>query len=79
MVVMVRTVTVSAKIPEALRRKMAELGIAPSEVIRSAVEDAVRKGEQERLLTQAEAAGAIIRKLSREDWVRAIREDRDSR
>ena len=72
MVVMVRTVTVSAKIPEALRRKMAELGIAPSEVIRSAVEDSVRKGEQERLLSQAEAAGATIRKLSREDWVRAI-------
>ena len=79
MVVMVRTVTVSAKIPEELRRKMAELDIAPSEVIRSAVEDAVRKGERERLLSRAEAAGAIFRKLSREDWVRAIREGRDSR
>ena len=79
MVVVAGTVTVSAKIPEELRRRMSELGIAPSEVIRSAIEVAVRKGEQERLLSQAEAAGAIIRKVGREDWVRGIREDRDSR
>ena len=79
MVVMASTVTVSAKIPEELRRRMAELGISPSEVIRSAIEDAVRKGEQGRLLGRAEAAGAIIRKVSKEDWVRAIREERDAR
>jgi Fe2+ transport system protein FeoA len=76
---MVRTVTVSAKVPEELRRRMSELGIAPSKVIRSAIDDAVRKGEQERAITQAEAAGAIIRKVSKDAWVRAIREDRDSR
>jgi len=76
---MVRTVTVSAKVPEELRRRMSELGIAPSKVIRSAIDDAVRKGEQERAITQAEAAGAIIREVSKDAWVRAIREDRDSR
>ncbi len=58
---MAGTVTVSAKIPEELRRRMAELGIAPSGIIRSAIEDPVRKGEQERMLSEAEAAAATIR------------------
>ncbi len=79
MVVLTKTVTVSAKVPEELRKKMAELGIAPSEVIRRALEQAVRERAQEILLTRAAEASAILRKVRKEDWVRAIREDRDSR
>jgi antitoxin component of RelBE/YafQ-DinJ toxin-antitoxin module len=79
MVAMTRTVTVSAKIPEALRKRMAELGISPSEVIKKALEEAVRKKSLRQLLERAEKVGPIVRKVSRDDWVRAIREDRDTR
>ncbi|MGA2198476.1 MAG: hypothetical protein ABSG45_00915 [Nitrososphaerales archaeon] len=79
MVVLTKTVTVSAKVPEELRRKMAELGIVPSNVIREAIEAAVREREREELLKRAESVGGIIRKVRKEDWVRGIREDRDAR
>jgi antitoxin component of RelBE/YafQ-DinJ toxin-antitoxin module len=79
MVVMPKTVTVSAKVPEELRRRMSELGIAPSEVIRTALEEAVRRRSLQQLLERAEKAGPIVRKVSKDDWTRAIREDRDAR
>ena len=79
MVVMPKTVTVSAKVPEELRKKMAELGIVPSDVIRKALEDAVRDRSRQLLLEQITAASAIAKKVSEEEWVRAIRESRDSR
>ncbi len=74
-----KSVTVSAKVPEELARKMKGLGIVPADVIRKAIEDAVREREQERSLKRADTVGTIIRKVSKKDWVRAIREDRDSR
>ena len=76
---MSKTVTVSAKVPEELRKKMAELGIVPSEVIRKALEEAVRDRSQQLLLGQISAVSAIMKKVGKEDWVRAIREDRDNR
>jgi hypothetical protein len=79
MVVMPKTVTVSAKVPEELRKKMAELGIVPSDVIRKALEEAVRDRSRQLLLEQITAASAIAKKVSEEEWVRAIRESRDSR
>jgi hypothetical protein len=57
MVVLTKTVTVSAKVPEELRRKMADLGIVPSDVIRRAIEAAVREREREQLLKRAESWG----------------------
>ena len=77
MVVMPKTVTVSAKVPEELRKKMAELGIVPSGVIRKALEDAVRDRSRELLLERISAASAIMQKISEEQVVRAIRESRD--
>jgi antitoxin component of RelBE/YafQ-DinJ toxin-antitoxin module len=79
MVVMPKTVTVSAKVPEELRKKMSELGIVPSDVIRKALEEAVRDRSRQLLLEQITAASAIAKKVSEEEWVRAIRESRDSR
>jgi hypothetical protein len=77
MVVMPKTVTVSAKVPEELRKRMAELGIVPSDVIRKALEEAVRDRSRQLLLEQISAASAIAKKVSAEGWVRAIRESRD--
>jgi len=74
-----KTVTVSAKIDVELRRKLAELGIKPSEAIRRALEKEVEEKMRERLCEMIEEAGAILSKVSREDWVKAVRESRDKR
>ena len=74
-----RLVTVSAKIPEELRRKMRELGIKPSEVIRRALEEEVRRRELERLKRVLEENRHLLSRLSVERAVRAIRENREGR
>jgi len=72
-------VTVSAKIPKELRRKLAELGIKPSEVIRRALEAEVEKRTMTLLREKVEKAAGIISRIGVENWVRAVRESRDER
>jgi len=74
-----KTVTVSAKIDVELRRKLTELGIKPSEAIRRALEKEVEEKTQEKLQEMVENASAILSKVGREDWVKAVRESRDER
>jgi len=74
-----KTVTVSAKIDAELRRKLAELGIKPSETIRRALEKEVEERTREKLQETIENASAILSKVDREDWVKSIRESRDER
>jgi hypothetical protein len=76
---MPRYVTVSAKIPEELKKQMEELGLRPGQVIREAIEERVR----ERLLLEVERrAGKLLPKLEKitdEEVSRMIREDREGR
>jgi len=72
-------VTVSAKIPKELRRKLAELGIQPSKVIRRALEAEVEKRTMNLLREKVEKAAGIISRIGVENWVRAVRESRDER
>lgn len=74
-----KTVTVSAKIDVELRRKLTELGIKPSEAIRRALEKEVEEKMRERLYEMIEKASTILSKVSKEDWVKAVRESRDER
>lgn len=76
---MTKTVTVSAKIEAELRRKLAELGIKPSEAIRRALEREVKERTREKLQETIENASVILSKVDREDWVKSIRESRDER
>ena len=76
---MTETVTVSAKIDVRLRKKLDELGIKPSEAIRRALEREVEEKMRERLQKDVEDASAILSKVSKEDWVKAVRESRDER
>jgi len=62
-----------------LRRKLKELGIKPSEVIRRALEREVEERLRLQLYKKVERAGEIIRRVGREEWVRAVRESRDER
>ena len=79
MVFLTKTVTVSAKIDVELRRKLAELGVKPSEAIRRALEREVEERMREKLLETIENASVILSKVDREDWVKSIRESRDER
>lgn len=74
-----KQVTVSAKVDEELRKRMTELGIRPSEVIKRALELEVEERMRQSLLEQTSEASRIAKKVSSNDWVRAIRESRDER
>ncbi|MEM3546330.1 MAG: hypothetical protein QW547_04355, partial [Candidatus Bathyarchaeia archaeon] len=70
---------VSAKIDVELRKKLTELGIKPSEVIRRALEKEVEDRMKQRLYEKIKDASEIIRKVDREVWIKAIRETREER
>lgn len=86
---MTKKVTVSATTSKSLRKKMRELGIKPSETVRRALKDEVKKrearrnekneGEKEELRLRAQEAEKIMEKAGRANLVRAIRESRGER
>ena len=76
---MVKYITVSAKIDVELRKKLAELGIKPSETIRKSLEKEVEKRMKEQLYKKAEEASKIILKVGKNAWIKAVRETREQR
>ena len=76
---MTKQVTVSARIDVELRRKLRELGIKPSEVIKKALEREVEERLRLQLYGKVERASEIIRRVGREAWIKAIREGREQR
>ncbi len=74
-----QSVTVSTKIPKHLKEKMQRLKIKPSKIVRKALEDEVKKREVEELKKEIEQLKPILDKISMEDVVKSIREDRDNR
>jgi hypothetical protein len=71
--------TVSAKIDESLRKKMLELGIKPSEVIRRALEEEVERRSRDLLTKKAAQVREISKGISRADWERAFDHSRDEK
>ena len=76
---MAKYVTVSAKIEAELRKKLAELGIKPSEIIRKSLEKEVEERMKQQLYKKVEKASKIITKVGKDAWIRAIREGRKQR
>jgi len=72
-------VTVSAKIDEELRKKLAELGIKPSKVIKESLKKEVEERMKQRLYQKVEKASKLVLKIGKESWVKAIRESREER
>lgn len=79
MVYLAKYVTVSAKIEAELRKKLAELGIKPSEIIRKSLEKEVEERMKQELYKKVEKASKIITKVGKDAWIRAIREGRKQR
>jgi hypothetical protein len=76
---MTQCVTVSTKIPKQLKEKIQRLKIKPSKILRQALEDEVKRREIEELKEQIKQMQPILDKISTQDIVKSIREDRDSR
>ena len=76
---MAKYVTVSAKIDAELRKKLAELGIKPSEIIRKSLQKEVEDRMKQQLYKNVEKASRIISKVGKDAWIKAIRESREQR
>ena len=72
-------VTVSTKIPKPLKEKMVKLKIKPSKLLRKAIEDEVRRKEIEELEDEISKLKPVLDRISTEDIVKSIREDRGKR
>jgi hypothetical protein len=71
--------TVSTKIPTELKAKMQKLKIKPSTVMRKAIEDEVKKREAEKLKQEVDRLKPVLSKISLEEAVKSVREDREQR
>jgi antitoxin CcdA len=72
-------VTVSTKIPKQLKEKIQRLRIKPSKILRKALEDEVKKREMEELKEEINKLKPVLEKVSMNDIVKSIREDRENR
>jgi len=71
-----KSVTVSTKIPQELKEKIKQLNIKPSKLLRKAIEDEIRRREAEKLKEDIEKLKPTLNRVSIEDIVKGIREDR---
>lgn len=72
-------VTISAKIPRSLREKMRKRGVSPSKLFKMGWDEEQKREQLAILKKKAQRASKALAKISIEDVVRDIREDRDSR
>ena len=72
-------VTVCAKVPAELKKKLTNLGVNVSGLIRDVLQSEVERLERERLRKLAKEASVILQKIPPEEFVESIRASRDSR
>ncbi|MCD6154420.1 MAG: hypothetical protein J7J22_01330 [Candidatus Verstraetearchaeota archaeon] len=76
---MSRHVTVSAKIPIELKRKIVEFGININQLIRRALEEEVKKREIEKLKKMAMEIKKVLEKIPEDELVKIMRETRETK
>ncbi|BDC17796.1 CopG family transcriptional regulator [Acidianus sp. HS-5] len=74
---MSKTIVISVRIPEELKRELEKYNIDEAEVIRKALLNEVKKAKAKELEKQID--DEVLSKIRVEDVVKSIREDRDSR
>jgi len=72
-------VTVTAKIPAELKKKLTKLGVNVSELTREALQREVERLERDRRRRLAEEASKILQKVPAEEIVEAVRASRENR
>lgn len=76
---MVEYVTVSAKIPSQLKELLEKYGVKPGPVIRRALEMEVKRRILEEVERKVKELAEVLSKISDEEVVQLIREDREGR
>ncbi|MHB8361459.1 MAG: CopG family transcriptional regulator [Thermoplasmataceae archaeon] len=69
--------TISAKISEEDREEIKRLKLNPTEIIRKAVQEEIRRAKNAELIKKMMKVRPIISKLKIEEIISDIREDRD--
>lgn len=68
---------ISVRVKKELKKKAEELGINIREVIEKALEEAIKEKEELKDITMK--IKELMRDVSEDDWIRAVRESRDER
>ncbi|MCL4350624.1 MAG: CopG family transcriptional regulator [Candidatus Thermoplasmatota archaeon] len=74
---MTRYATISAKISEEEREEIRRLKLNPTEIIRNAVHEEIKRARNKDQIDSMKKVRQIIMKLRSEDIVKDIREDRE--
>ena len=74
-----RYVTVSVKIPVEVKEKLEKLGIKPSDLLKRAIYEEIKRREIKEIEKELEELADVLKKFSESFVVKSIREDRDSR
>ena len=74
-----RYVTVSAKISRELYEKLKKHGVPVSRVIKRALEEEVRRREEEEIKKALAKAQSILQKIPPEEIIEAVREGRNGK
>lgn len=69
--------TVTAKVPVELKKKLRESGVNVSQLVRRAIEEEIKRREEEALRTLAKEASQLLKKIPPDEFTKAIRETRD--
>ena len=76
----VSTTVISVRIRKELKRKARELGIDVREVVEKALEEAIRRREEEEeLIKTLEELRSLFSRISEKEWVNAVRKSRNER
>jgi post-segregation antitoxin (ccd killing protein) len=70
--------TVCAKVPSELKKKLTNLGVNVSKVIRESLQSEVDRLEKERINKLAKEVSAILKKIPPEEFAQSIRATRDN-
>ncbi|BBD73394.1 hypothetical protein HS1genome_1783 [Sulfodiicoccus acidiphilus] len=73
-----KSVVISVRIPEELKRELRKYGIDETEVIRRALIDEVKKAKAKDLEKETDRVEDVLGKIPVDEVVKGIREDRES-
>jgi len=69
--------TVSAKVSQRERDELKKLGLKPTEIIRRAVQEEIRRARNKELMEKMRRIAPVVKKLNVDEILSDIREDRE--
>jgi post-segregation antitoxin (ccd killing protein) len=71
--------SITVRIPDELKKELEDTGVKISEVTRKALENEVRRIQEEKAREAAEKLSQLLHEIPDEEIIKAIRETRDKR